>query len=370
MEIDFESYIRGGEPDKKEKASAWKTAIGLQAVDGLQTSDYLKDTARKHIEGDISIDEVKKLIYGYYQSKSARTTDDEDTEEADKVSANIAKILNEQSFAFSVTGFTSIHRRLFDGLFKFAGKIRDYDITKKEWVLRGDTVLYVNAEDLQKALEYDLEQEKNFSYKGLSLDEVVNHIAKFVSGIWQIHPFGEGNTRTTAVFTIKYLRSIGFDVNNDLFADNSWYFRNALVRANYRNVLKGIEPDMTFLISFFRNLMMGEENELKNRYLVIDVPQELILGQNPTSSRQAPDKLPASSPTILSLVNTLGKQQLSIKEMLIAMNLKDRENFMENYLSPAIKDGFMVMLYPDNPKHPRQKYLLTEKGLAIFHSNS
>lgn len=157
MDIDFESYIRGGEPDKKEKASAWKTAIGLQAVDGLQTSDYLKDTARKHIEGDISIDDVKKLIYGYYKSKTARTTEDEETEEADKVSANIARILNEQSFAFSVTGFTSIHRRLFDGIFKFAGKIRDYDITKKEWVLCGDTVLYVNAEDLQKALEYDLE---------------------------------------------------------------------------------------------------------------------------------------------------------------------------------------------------------------------
>ena len=370
MDLDFESYIRGSEPDKKEKVSAWKTAIGLQAVDGLQTSDYLKDTARKHIEGDISIDEVKKLIYGYYQSKTACTPEDEDTEEADKVSANIAKILNEQSFAFSVTGFISIHRRLFDGLFKFAGKIRDYDITKKEWVLRGDTVLYVNAEDLQKALEYDLEQEKNFSYKGLSLDEVVNHIAKFISGIWQIHPFGEGNTRTTAVFTIKYLRSIGFDVNNDLFADNSWYFRHALVRANYRNVRKGIEPDMTFLISFFRNLMMNEKNELKNRYLVIDAPQEWILKQDPTSNRQVPDKLPASSPAILSLINTLGKQQLSIKDMLSAMNLKDRENFMENYLSPAIKDGFIVMLYPDNPKHPGQKYLLTTKGLSIYNSKS
>ena len=202
------------------------------------------------------------------------------------------------------------------------------------------------------------------------MDEVVNHIAKFISGIWQIHPFGEGNTRTTAVFTIKYLRSIGFDVNNDLFADNSWYFRNALVRANYRNVLKGIEPDITFLISFFRNLMMCEENELKNRYLVINVPKELILGQNPTSSRQAPDKLPAPSPTILSLVNTLGKRQLSIKEMLCAMNLKDRENFMENYLSPAIKDGFIVMLYPDNPKHPGQKYLLTTTGLALYNFKS
>ncbi|WP_294472887.1 Fic family protein [uncultured Bacteroides sp.] len=260
MDIDFESYIRGSEPDKKEKASAWKTAIGLQAVDGLQTSDYLKDMAVKHIEGNISIDEVKKLINGYYQSKTVRTPKDEETEEADKVSANIARILNEQSFAFSVAGFTSIHRRLFEGIFKFAGKIRNYDITKKEWVLRGDTVLYVNSEDLRRALEYDLEQEKDFSYKGLSMDDVASHIAKFVSGIWLIHPFGEGNTRSTAVFTIKYLHSIGFDVNNDLFADNSWYFRNALVRANYRNVRKKIEPDMSFLILFFRNLMMGGEN--------------------------------------------------------------------------------------------------------------
>ena len=259
--VNFDEYIRQGEPDKKEKASAWKTAIGLQAVDGLQTSDYLKDTAIKHIEGDISIDEVKKLINGYYQSKIARTPKDEETEEADKVSANIARILNEQSFAFSVAGFTSVHRRLFEGIFKFAGKIRSYDITKKEWVLRGDTVLYVNSEDLRRALEYDLEQEKNFSYKGLSMDDVVAHIAKFVSSIWQIHPFGEGNTRTTAVFTIKYLRSIGFDVNNDLFADNSWYFRNALVRANYRNVRKDVEPDMSFLIAFFRNLMMGENHD-------------------------------------------------------------------------------------------------------------
>ncbi|MBK5203401.1 MAG: Fic family protein [Prolixibacteraceae bacterium] len=369
MNIDFESYIRGDEPEKKEKAYAWKTAIGLQAVDGLKTSNYLKNTARKHIEGDINIDEVKKLINGYYKSKTVHTSEDEETEEADKVSANIARILNEQSFAFSFTGFTSVHRRLFEGIFNFAGKIRDYDITKKEWVLRGDTVLYVNAEDLRKALEYDLEQEKNFLYKGLSMDEVVNHIGKFVSGIWQIHPFGEGNTRTTAVFTIKYLRSIGFNVNNNLFADNSWYFRNALVRANYRNVRTGIEPDMSFLISFFRNLMMGESNELKNRYMVIDAPNEWTLKQHPTSARQAPDKLTTSSPAILNLINVLGEQQLSIKDMLTAMRLKDRENFMKNYLYPAMKEDFVVMLYPNNSRHPRQKYLLTVSGLAIYNSS-
>ena len=235
-------------------------------------------------------------------------------------------------------------------------------------MLRGDTVLYVSAEDLHRAIEYDLEQEKNFSYKGLSLDEVVEHIAKFVSNLWQIHPFGEGNTRTTAVFAIKYLRSIGFDVNNDLFAEHSWYFRNALVRANYRNVRKGIEPDMRFLNLFFRNLMMDEHNELKNRYMVVNLPSEMVDEHTPTSPRQASDKSPTSSMEIDMLIKVLAEQQLSIKDMLAAMQLKDRENFMANYLNPAIKEGFVTMLYPDKPRHPRQKYLLTVKGLAVYNS--
>ena len=211
----FDEYIRNGEPDKKERASAWKTAIGLQAVDGLQTSDYLKDTAVKHIEGDISIDEVKALINGYYQSKTVRTPNDEDTEEADKVSANIARILNEKSFAFSVTGFTSIHRRLFEGVFKFAGKIRDYDITKKEWVLDGATVMYGSASELRATLEYDFSQEKDFSYKGLSMDEIIHHLAIFISRLWQIHIFGEGNTRTTEYLEL-FLRNLLLNEQNEL----------------------------------------------------------------------------------------------------------------------------------------------------------
>ena len=265
----FDEYIRNGEPDKKERASAWKTAIGLQAVDGLQTSDYLKDTAVKHIEGDISIDEVKALINGYYQSKTVRTPNDEDTEEADKVSANIARILNEKSFAFSVTGFTSIHRRLFEGVFKFAGKIRDYDITKKEWVLDGATVMYGSASELRATLEYDFSQEKDFSYKGLSMDEIIHHLAVFISRLWQIHIFGEGNTRTTAVFFIKYLRTLGFSATNDIFAENAWYFRNALVRANYTNLQKGIHETTEYLEAFLRNLLLNEKNELHNRNLHI-----------------------------------------------------------------------------------------------------
>ena len=285
------------------------------------------------------------------------------------MSANIARILNEQSFAFSVAGFTSIHRRLFEGIFKFAGKIRDYDITKKEWVLRGDTVLYVNSEDLRRALEYDLEQEKNFSYKGLSMDDVVAHIAKFVSGIWQIHPFGEGNTRTTAVFTIKYLRSIGFDVNNDLFADKSWFFRNALVRANYRNVRKGVEPDMSFLILFFRNLMMGENHELKNRYMIINAPQQSTEQVDRTSTEQVPNKLTEQlTAPLLSIVKAIGIEQCSLKMIMERIELKHRPTFITNYLTPAIQNGFVTPLYPNNPKHPRQKYLLTVKGLAIFNS--
>lgn len=265
----FDEYLRQSEPAKREKSYAWQTAIGLQAVDGLTPSEYLIETARKHIEGDITIDEVQELIKSYYQSKKNRTADDDKKEEADKVSANITKLLNERTFAFTLVGFTAVHKRIFDGVFKFAGKIRDYNITKKEWVLRGDTVLYVSAPDLRSAIEHDLEQEKAFDYTGLSMEEVTSHIVKFVSGLWQIHPFGEDNTRTVAVFTIQYLRSMGFDVHNKLFADNSWYFRNALVRANYQNIRQGIKRNSEYLELFFRNLLMGETNELKNRSMLI-----------------------------------------------------------------------------------------------------
>lgn len=265
----FDEYLRQSEPHKREKGYAWQTAIGLQAVDGLTPSEYLIETARKHIEGDITIDEVQALIKSYYQSKENRTAEDDEKEEADKASSNITKLLNERTFAFTVVGFIAVHKRIFDGVFKFAGKIRDYNITKKEWVLHGDTVLYVSALDLRAAIEHDLEREKAFDFTGMSMAEVTSHIAKFVSGLWQIHPFGEGNTRTVAVFTIQYLRSLGFDVHNKLFADNSWYFRNALVRANFQNIQKGIKRNPEYLERFFRNLLMGEKNELKNRSMLI-----------------------------------------------------------------------------------------------------
>lgn len=368
---DFEEYTIPGEPNRQKRAYAWRTAIGLQAVDGLETSEYLKATARKNIEGEIDIDEAERLIRSYYQSQKARTPEEDENEEADIVASRIAKILGEQSFQFSVIGFTSIHRRLFEGVFKFAGKIRDYDITKREWVLRGDTVLYVNADDVRRALEYDLEQERAFAYTGLTREQMAEHVARFVSGIWQIHPFGEGNTRTTAVFAIKYLRSIGFCVENDLFANHSWYFRNALVRANYRNAVKGVEPDIRYLFRFFRNLLLGEGNELKNRYMLIDAPAEWKATETGSTT---PISTPSSSKNQLytdnvntqKLVAIIGEEGRSAKEILGLLNLHDRKNLLEYYLAPAQATGFVTMLYPDKPRHPRQKYLLTAKGLALL----
>lgn len=272
--LDFDEYIRQGEPSQKEKAGYWQTAIGLQAVDGLKTSDYLKATARKHIEGEIDIDEARELIKAYYRSKTVREPDDEERQEADKASANITKILSSNTFDFSPNGLISLHRRIFEGVFKHAGKLRDYDITKKEWVLEGDTVNYLNWEDLRMALSYDIEQERKFSYKGISQDDMIAHLASFVSGIWQIHAFGEGNTRTTAVFTILYLRHIGFKVTNDMFAQHSWYFRNALVRANYKNAMKGVNYSPVYLERFFRNLLLDDQWDLRNRDLHISSERE------------------------------------------------------------------------------------------------
>ena len=394
--LDFDEYIVASEPHKREKAEAWKVAIGLQAVDGLQVSEYLKQTARRHIEGEITIDEATELVKQYYVSKNQHDDDEEDKQEADRVSANIAKIINERSFTFSTAGLISIHRNIFSGVFKHAGELRKYDFTKNEWVLRGDTVLYGRWQDLRMALDYDIEKEKQFDYKGLSMDEVIAHLSQFVSGIWQTHPFREGNTRTTAVFTIKYLQSIGFKADNRQFEEHSWYFRNALVRANYKNVAKGISQDSHYLELFFRNLLMGEANELKNRYLLVNPPEEW---KQPTNAGQVQDKhgtsvepspkgrrkvtegspnisrtstgqvqelLHTNNPDIQRLICAVGKQELSVKEMMSGVGLKGRDNFLKLYLTPAISEGYIRMLYPQSPRHPRQKYLLTVKGLALY----
>ena len=371
--INFDEYIRQGEPEKRERAEAWRVAIGLQAVDGLKTSEYLQETARRNIEGEITIDEARELVKQYYVKKTAHDEGDEDKEEADRVSSNISKLLQTDAFTYSVAGLAAIHRAIFEGVFKHAGRFRDYDISKKEWVLRGDSVLYGRWQDLRMAIEYDLEQERQFDYTPLNKDQMVEHLAKFIVGLWQIHPFGEGNTRTTAVFAIKYLRSQGFSVDNDLFERHSWYFRNALVRASYRNLQKGINYEPLFLVRFFRNLLLGENNTLKNRYMMIDGPEEWKMPESeqaphkyPTSPPQVQDKLHTDNPNIVKLVQIIGEQELSVREMMELIGLKDRKNVLSLYLNPAVADGYIRLLYPQSPRHPRQKYLLTVKGLALY----
>ncbi len=327
-QFELTEYMKQGEPDRTERSEAWKTAIGLQDVDGLKTSEYLLDTAKEHIEGKIDIATVQKRVNSYYEQQSARQSIEDRTEEADKVAARIAEILNEKTFQFSPAEYKMIHRRLFADVFKHAGEIRTYNIIKKEWVLKGDTVLYASFESINDTLDYDFGIEKAFSYEGLSADEAVKHIAKFTADIWQIHPFCEGNTRATAVFIIKYLKSFGFDVNNDLFSENSWYFRNALVRANYNNVRNGITASTKYLALFFENLLFGKNNELKNRYLHIDFQSDIQSdkpnNQNVTLDEFALLKLIAQNPSItqVQLAEKMGVTDRTIKRKMKSLQEK------------------------------------------------
>ena len=364
--INFDEYIRQGEPAQRERAEAWRVAIGLQAVDGLKTSEYLQETARKNIEGEITIDEARELVKQYYITKTTHDKDDDDKEEADRVSTNISKLLQTDAFTYSVAGLVAIHRAVFEGVFKYAGHFRDYDISKKEWVLRGDSVLYGRWQDLKMTIEYDLEQERQFDYTGLDKGQMIEHLATFVAGLWQIHPFGEGNTRTTAIFTIKYLRLLGFSVNNDLFERHSWYFRNALVRANYRNVEKGVNIEPIFLIRFFRNLLLGENNELKNRYMMIDSPEEWKMPETVQAENKQRTSTEQAAEQVRAIVAALGKEQLTLKQIMDKIGMKHRPNFIDNYLNPAVAEGYVRLLYPDKPRHPRQKYLLSVRGLALY----
>lgn len=333
-ELDFEEYIRNSEPAKKEKTYAWTTAIGLQQVDGLTPSKYLFETAKRNIDGEISVAEATSIIDSYYESKTDRSgNDNERTEEADKVSSRIVQILSEKSFNFSPSYLIALHGRLFAGIFKFAGKIRDYDISKKEWVLDGDSVMYGAAFELKAALDYDFEQERHFSYKNLTLEETVKHITFFVSRLWQIHAFGEGNTRTTAVFTIKYLRSLGFNADNELFAENSWYFRNALVRANYNNLQKGIHENPEFLEKFFRNLLLGEHNELKNRFLHIRAKDFLEIKENDKNVTANYGKVTANNEN-----DTRNVKKVSVNDKNVTRNVTvNSENISVNNKNITVK---------------------------------
>jgi fido (protein-threonine AMPylation protein) len=307
----FEEYIKESEPAKRDKGYAWYTAIGLQAVDGLKTSEYLVHTAVRNIEGEISFEEANALLQTYYEENPTRDASDR-TEEADKVSARIAALLSERAFSFTPNEYISIHRKLFTGIYSHAGRIRDYNITKKEWVLNGATVLYGSATELRATLEYDFSEEKKFSYKNLAMDEIIHHLALFISGLWQIHVFGEGNTRTTAVFFIKYLRTLGFDVTNDIFAENAWYFRNSLVRANYNDLKNGIHETTEFLELFLRNLLLNENHPLHNRTLHI------------SGTFKEPEKANIDSEKV-----NIGEEKVNIEDMFTAKTASNVRKLQE-----------------------------------------
>lgn len=353
--LELSEYIRQGEPERAEKSAAWQTAIGLQAVDGLTTSDYLLATAKEHIEGDIDLPEAKRRIESYYEQRENRKAVEDGTMEADIVSTRITELLGEKTFQFSPAELQSIHRRLFSGVFDHAGKLREYNITKKEWVLNGATVLYAAYDSIRDTLDYDFSQEKRFSYEKLSAPEAIRHIAAFASGIWQIHPFCEGNTRATAVFVIKYLKTFGFAVNNDVFAENSWYFRNALVRANYNDLQSGVHATNEYLEQFFENLLLGAKHELKNRYLHVDYEKQTEVQsaagesakcKNCTLEELAILRAITANPTITQreLAAAIGKSERTIKSRTVELQEKGwlrRENGKRNghwELDGTVKD--------------------------------
>ena len=329
--LELSEYIKQGEPNQKEKAKTWETAIGLQDVDGLKTSEYLLDTAKEHIEGNIDIVEAKKRINNYYEQFVERKIE-ESAEEADKVSVRITEILGEKTFNFSPNELLNIHKRLFSGIYDEAGKYRNYNFTKKEWILNNDTVIYSSYETLKENLEYDFELEKAFSYKDLSINDSIKHLCTFISNIWQVHPFCEGNTRTIAVFLIKYLNTFGFNVNYDVFVDNSWYFRNALVRANYKNYEKNIYEDISFLEKFFNNLLTDSNHELKNRYMHVDYKESGDISNSSVSNN-----LSLEEQAILNII----RDKPTIKQEDIATIINKSLRTVKNYMSLMQEKGLI-----------------------------
>jgi fido (protein-threonine AMPylation protein) len=368
---DFGEYLRQGEPDKKERAQNWRIAIGLQQVDGLTPSAYLIETARQNIEGEITIGEVKNRIDAYYKQQAKRNQNDSDrTQEADTVSSRITEILNEKTFSFSPLEYINIHRRLFVGIYKFAGKIRDYNITKAEWVLDGATVFYSDCKLIGATLEYDFAQEKKFEYKGLTKQEQAEHIARFISGLWQIHAFGEGNTRTTAVFAIKYLCNFGFDLDNEPFAEHSWYFRNSLVRANYNDLQNDIHATPKYLMRFFGNFLFGEGNDLKNREMHVKYGEYLRQQQEkfPVKTGGAVEKFPVTGKkflvngkklpiTGLEIIKLIqNDRNITILDLAEQLHISDRA--VKNNLNKLRENGILTRVGSDKTGH----WKITGKG--------
>lgn len=306
---EFEQYLTSGEPGMEERARNWSMAIGLQDVDRLKPSEFLLQQAKANIEGSLSSEEVGKRLEEYYSQRSVREKAEADgTFEADQVANRINILLAEKAFSFSPMELSRIHGFLFKGVLSHAGQLRTYNITKEQWILDGDTIGYGSAGSLTELLTYDFNEEKKFDYSTVSSVEAIRHIMRFISDIWQIHAFGEGNTRTTAVFLIKYLRSFGFDVNNESFEKHSWFFRNALVRSQYENIPKGIHRTFEPLERFMNFAVFGIPADLRNRTLHIRWEESKHQNDVLETTKRQNDVLETSN---------MPSEKLTLKEMAV-----------------------------------------------------
>ena len=354
---DFEEYFKAGEPGRRERAEAWATAIGLQQVDGLVPSQFLFNTAIEHIEGRITQNQARRRIRDYYAAQGETTERDPDKEEADKVSERIVAVINDGGFEFTPEYYISIHAKLFKGVLASAGKLRTVNIRKREWVLKDDSVTYGSADTIKQSLIRDFIDEREFDYGGKSPRQAIPHFARFIAQIWQVHPFGEGNTRTTAVFAIKYLNSLGYRVANNMFRDNSWFFRNALVRANYADYNRGVKRDWSYLEAFFRNLLLGENNEMKSRYLLIGLTEddkrkirELSEGKSQTGGQKKVVRKEGGQKTVDRLL-TLLKEHPQLTQAGMSNALGINRSAIQKHLAKLKASGRLRRIGPDKGGH-------------------
>ena len=270
LDSSINDYIEAKPPKNYVKQSQWDMAIGLQEVDSLKPSKYLEKLLQENVTGEKTIYEVEKELKEYYTEKEKNNDINHNELECDLVSTRIVELLQEDSFELSIDYLKYVHKYLFQDIYEFAGEFRKVDFSKHERILNNDSVAYGDHKLLEQSLDYDITLEKNKNYKEMNIVDVINNITDFSSRIWQIHPFREGNTRTTALFIEKYLVSLGYNVDNTLFKDKSVYFRNALVRSNYFNNYLNIKEDNSFLIKFYENLLLGKNNNLHSKDLIVE----------------------------------------------------------------------------------------------------
>ena len=270
LDSSINDYIETETPNNYVKQQEWYMAIGLQEVDNLKPYKYLEKLFQENVTGKKTIYEVEKELKEYYVEKEKNNEVNHNELECDLVSTRIVELLQENNFELSIDYLKYVHKYLFQDVYEFAGEFRKVDFSKHERILNNDSVAYGDHKLLEQSLDYDITLEKNKNYNEMNIVDVINNITDFSSRIWQIHPFREGNTRTTAIFIEKYLVSLGYNVDNTLFKDKSVYFRNALVRSNYFNNYLNIKEDNSFLIKFYENLLLGKNNNLHSRDLIVE----------------------------------------------------------------------------------------------------